>query len=167
MNKALEIATEIAKPFEGLVLEPYHDPVGFPTIGYGHLLSREPWADLSQWSPLTKQQAHDLLKRDMIFAYNAVMRLISVRLSDHQAAALTDFAFNCGAGNLQNSTLRRLLNQGDYESVPEQLGRWVYAAGQKLSGLVRRRTAESDCWSFNQAFLLYLQRSHNNKFAVR
>ena len=52
MSDPIDLAAEIAKPFEGLSLEPYHDPVGYPTIGYGHLLSRERCADLSQFHPL-------------------------------------------------------------------------------------------------------------------
>ena len=37
--------TDLAAPFEGLRLEAYHDPVGYPTQGYGRLLSRKPWED--------------------------------------------------------------------------------------------------------------------------
>ena len=32
-----------------LRLVPYHDPLGYPTICYGHLLSRERHADLGRW----------------------------------------------------------------------------------------------------------------------
>ena len=30
---AIELAAGLAKQFEGLRLAPYHDPVGYPTIG--------------------------------------------------------------------------------------------------------------------------------------
>ena len=147
MADALDLAAEIAKPFEGLRLQPYHDPVGFPTIGYGHLLSREPYADLSQWEPLADEHAaEELLQRDMAVAVGAVGRLITVPLTAEQEAALIDFAFNCGAGNLQVSTLRRAINRQEYDAAPEQFRRWVYARGRKLAGLVRRRAAEADLW---------------------
>lgn len=144
---AIDIADEIAKPFEGLRLEPYHDPVGLPTIGYGHLLSRKAWADLSQWSPLTEEEAEELLQRDMVKATDAVLRLTEIELEDHQLAALIDFAFNCGAGNYQASTLRKKVNRGDFADVPRQLSRWVFARGVKLPGLVRRRKAEAEVWA--------------------
>lgn len=143
-NTVLDIADEIAKDFEGLSLDPYHDPVGYPTIGYGHLLSREVRADLNQWQPLESEDAAiELLWRDMRRAQASVHRLITVELNDCQQAALVDFAFNCGGGNLQISTLRRVINRGEFHEAPKQFKRWVYARGVKLAGLVRRRAAEA------------------------
>lgn len=143
---SLELASEIAKPFEGLRLEPYHDPVGFPTVGYGHLLSRKPWEDLTKYESLTEEQAEALLQRDMSIALASVERLINVELTAEQEAALIDFAFNCGGGNLQASTLRRVINRGRYDEAPKQFMRWVYARGVRLNGLVRRRSAEVAMW---------------------
>jgi len=59
-------------------------------------------------------------------------------------AALIDFAYNCDAGNLQASTLRKAVYLGDFGSAAEQFPKWVYARGIKLSGLVRRRNAERE-----------------------
>ena len=144
MSDAIQIAGTIAKPFEALRLRPYHDPVGFPTIGYGHLLSREPWADLSRWKAIDEAEAERLLAVDLAKAARAVRRLCPVPLSVEQSAALIDFAFNLGAGNLQISTLRKAIIRGDMNRAAEQLGRWVYARGVKLPGLIRRRAAERE-----------------------
>ena len=139
----LELAADIAKPFEGLSLDPYHDPVGFPTIGYGHLLSREPGADLARWPALADEaEAQMLLQSDVAAALASVRRLIAAPLGEAQEAALVDFAFNCGAGNLQLSTLRRVINRGEYDEAPTQFRRWVYARGRRLKGLMHRREAE-------------------------
>ncbi|MEE8386486.1 MAG: lysozyme [Dehalococcoidia bacterium] len=146
MPSSLELAAEIAKPFEGLRLDPYHDPVGYPTVGFGHLLSREPWAPLDRWKSLSAEAAESLLQQDMTSALVSVRRLISAPLSVSQEAALADFAFNCGGGNLQASTLRRVVNRGDHEDVPKQFMRWVFARGRKLRGLERRRAAEVQMW---------------------
>jgi lysozyme len=147
MSDPIDLAAEIAKPFEGLSLDPYHDPVGYPTIGYGHLLSRDRWADLSQFPPLEDEaEADALLEADMAKAELAVARLIKVPLSPEQEAALIDFAFNCGGGNLQASTLRRVINRRQYHEAPAQFMRWTYAGGVKLRGLIRRRVAEVDLW---------------------
>ena len=60
-----------------------------------------------------------------------------VRLS-----AIVDFTFNLGAGRLQTSTLRRRINQRDWQSAAHELLRWVNGGGRVLPGLVARRTCE-------------------------
>ena len=41
----------------------------------------------------------------------------------------------------------KLLNAGDYHTVPNQMKRWNKAGGEVKQGLVRRREAESVLWS--------------------
>lgn len=147
-NNILELAAEIvtspwADSFEG---EAYHDPVGYATIGYGHLLSREPWVELDQFDSITEAEGLTQLIKDMDKSLMSVLRLIEFPLEDNQYAALVDFAFNCGSGNLQASTLRRVINRGELEEAPRQFRRWVHARGIRLPGLVRRREAEVDMW---------------------
>lgn len=156
LEQAIEIAARlVSRPeFDGLhdpnprtpVIEPYYDPVGLPTIGYGHLLSRTPWAPLSQFQPISVERAEALLRTDLLKAANAVVRMVKVQLNANQLAALIDFVFNAGGGNFEISTLRRVINRGDFAAVPAQLMRWVYAKGIKLPGLVKRRRAEAELW---------------------
>lgn len=156
VEQAIEIAARlVSRPeFDGLhdpdrstaVIEPYHDPVGLPTIGYGHLLSRQAWAPLGQFPAITLEQAKELLRADLEKAAGAVLRLVNVKLSANQLAALIDFVFNAGGGNFEISTLRRVINRGDFAAVPGQLMRWVYAKGVRLPGLVKRRRAEAELW---------------------
>jgi lysozyme len=91
---------------------------------------------------LSIDEALAILKTDMADAESAVEKYIKVELNDNQFAALCSFTFNLGAGSLKASTLKRLLNRGDYNSVPGQLKRWVFAGKTKLKGLVRRRRDE-------------------------
>lgn len=144
VDRVLHLAGEIAKPFEGLVLHPYHCPAGYPTIGYGHLLSREKHADLDQWEPLTHEEAEALLHQDMTKALVGALRHTLVAVTDGQLAALADFCYNLGIGAYQRSTLRNVINQGYPDEAPEQFRRWVYAGGRRLRGLVLRRGAEVD-----------------------
>lgn len=156
LEEAVEIAARlVSRPeFDGLhdpdrstaVIEPYHDPVGLPTIGYGHLLSRKAWAPLEQFPAISIAQAEALLRADLMKAAGAVMRMVKVRLNANQIAALIDFVFNAGAGNFEISTIRRVINRGDLAAVPAQLMRWVYAKGVRLPGLVKRRKAEVALW---------------------
>lgn len=147
LDRILELAAELAIPFEGLHLEPYRDPVGYPTIGYGHLLSRDRSRPLSDWPAIDQARAEELLELDLRRALRAVRNLITYPLSDSRQAALVDFTFNLGSGNLQVSTLRRVINRGELAAAPGQFLRWVYADGLKLPGLVRRRQAEVDLWN--------------------
>ncbi len=132
----------LIKEFESLRLAPYHDAAGYPTVGYGHLLSMDKWADLKQWPAITEEKADALLRSDTVNSERAVERFISAPLTQGQFDALVSFTFNLGVGALQASTLRRVLNLRDYPEVPKQLRRWVYADGRRLRGLVRRREAE-------------------------
>lgn len=140
----IELAMPLAKVSEGCRLYPYYDPVGYPTIGHGHLLSRTPWAGLGNWSRIDRAEAERLLIIDLRKAARSVYRLCPVPLKPTQLAALIDFTFNVGGGNLEISTLRRAVNRGDFNRAAEQFGRWVYARGVKLPGLVRRRAAERE-----------------------
>jgi lysozyme len=139
-------ALDLIRRFEGRRLAPYHDCVGFPTVGYGRLLSREKGADLSRWPAIGEDQAEAYLAEDAADAARSVTRLISVPLGDGRFAALVDFVFNLGGGQLQVSTLRRVINRGDLDDAPVQLLRWCHAGGVKLAGLARRRAAEVEVW---------------------
>ena len=140
--KTSDAGVKLIKEFESLELSPYHCPAGLPTIGYGHLLSLKPWLPLGEWDDITEEEADALLRKDLSMAENAVGRLISAPLSPGQHAALVSFTFNLGSGALQASTLRRVLNRGEYHEAPDQLRRWVFAKGVRLAGLERRREAE-------------------------
>ena len=140
---------------EGVVLHPYRDPVGYWTIGVGHLLSdREkvrgtiviggefiPWRE-----GLTREQVTALLLQDVAWAEKDVEEEVTVALTQHQFDALVSFVFNVGPTNFAASSLLRLLNEGHYDSVHAQLRRWVYANKKKLPGLVTRRAREAQLW---------------------
>lgn len=147
VDPAVVLAAALARRFEGLRLQPYHDPVGYPTIGYGTLLSREVGADLSRWQPVTEDEAERLLMADLTRYAAKVVRLCPLPLEDHRRAALIDFAYNVGAGNLQASALRQAVLRGDHEGAGRQFGRWVYARGVRLVGLVRRRHSEAEVYA--------------------
>jgi lysozyme len=140
MRHITEKGLGIIKKFEGFSPTVYICPAGYPTIGYGHVVKlqeRERFA-----GGITAEQAEALLRQDVQTAERAVLRLITVPLKDGQFDALVSFIFNLGAGALQRSTLRRKVNSGDHAAVPGEFGKWVWAGGRKLEGLVKRREAE-------------------------
>jgi lysozyme len=149
MRGVSQNAIDLIKFFEGLHkvegdhIVPYKDAVGFWTIGYGHLLSRDRSA-VNTWEPITEEYAEQvLLRNDLNRFEKGVIRLINVPLTDGQFGALVAFSFNLGLGSLQSSTLRKRVNEGEHEAAAEEFHRWIFAGGRKLRGLVTRRAAES------------------------
>lgn len=138
---ALELACGLARRFEGLRLDAYRDPVGFPTQGYGRLLSRDKTAPLPP--PIDEATAEEWLQDDMADALGRTVALCPGAVNDGQLAALADFAFNLGSAALSRSTLRRLVNSGDHEGAVRQFELWVYAGGRRLPGLKTRRAVEA------------------------
>ena len=132
----------------------YMDQVGLPTIGVGHLLTKDElssgklhsigvkWAD-----GLTEQQTTDLLDHDLTPVEEAITSLVRVTLNQRQFDSLASFVFNIGTTAFENSTLLRVLNGGAYTQVPAQMRRWVYSMGITLPALVRRREREIEMWN--------------------
>lgn len=116
----------------------YLDIAGYPTIGIGHKILKGETFE----TPITLEQAYDILLKDLTFAIKGVGVLISVDLSDLQFDALVSFTFNLGAFALQRSTLRSKLNRGDYLGAADEFPRWIFASGRKSQGLLNRRCAE-------------------------
>lgn len=139
--KISENGISLITKFEGFSAKPYICPANYLTIGYGHVILDD---DLYMGAVLTKADALELLKKDCVRFEKAVLRLISVPLSQSQFDALVSFAFNLGAGALQRSALRMKLNRGEYFDASLEFLKWVRGGGKVLSGLVRRRKAERE-----------------------
>jgi len=106
-------------------------------IGYGHLC--EP-----THPPITETEAEVYLAHDLQTALAATLHYCPVLAAEPEGrlSAIVDFTFNLGAGCLQTSTLRRRINQRDWESAAHELRRWAYGGGRVLPGLIHRREAE-------------------------
>lgn len=135
----------LIQQFEGRRLEAYKCPAGVWTIGYGHT-SAAGKPEVKPGLVITKQEANDILVRDLVRYEDAVDRLVKVPLTQNQFDALVSFTFNVGEGALAKSTLLKRLNAGDYNAVPAELMKWTKAGGKELPGLVRRRRAECAMW---------------------
>ena len=147
MIEVPKAAINLAKRFEGferkvksgieITAVPYICPAGFWTIGYGHLCD-------PKHPPITEAKAEVYLACDLQTALVATLRYCPVLATEPEGrlAAIIDFTFNLGAGRLQTSTLRRRINQRDWQSAAFELGRWVRGGGLVLPGLVARRQAE-------------------------
>jgi len=135
----------LIRRFEGFSPTIYRCPAGHDTIGYGHVVHEAERARFA--GGITEHEAEELLVIDVRRAEAAVLRLISVPLTDGQFDALVSFTFNFGAAALQRSTLRRKVNREEHAEVPAELRRWVWAGGKRLVGLTKRRRAEASRYS--------------------
>jgi len=136
----------LIKEFEGFVATPAPDPIGLPTVGYGHLCETTGCAEVPYSFPMTEAQASTLLSTDLVQFEQCISNMIndSVVLNDNQIGALVSWSYNEGCGAAQSSTLISRLNAGDDPDTvaSEELPKWVYAGGDVMPGLVRRRDAE-------------------------
>jgi len=158
MRKVNALGLEKLVQWEGEVLYAYDDAdtskpprhnmpgdsiSGTLTIGVGHTES------VKQGQVITKAKSRELLKKDLAKFEKRVSNLVKVPLTDNQFAALVSFDFNTGA--LHESTLLKKLNEGDYNSVPFEMNKWIKTTinGKKVrsDGLVNRRAAEIGLWA--------------------
>jgi lysozyme len=140
---AIEVAASLARRFEGLILHPYLCAAGVPSIGYGATYYEDGRAVTLNDAAITKERAEALLHWMVCNVYlPAVLKLCPHVETPERLAALIDFAFNLGTGRLRQSTLRRRVNEGDWESAKVEIMKWIRGGGRVLRGLVLRRTAE-------------------------
>lgn len=109
-----------------------------PTIGFGTT------DGVKMGDRITVERALIRALRDSEKFSGAVKRCVKVPLYQHEFDAYVSFSYNVGESAFCNSTMVRLLNQGQYEAACRQMDRWVYQKGRKLPGLVKRRAEERE-----------------------
>ena len=151
VREAVKLAVEeLIKPFEGYHLRlpngsctAYPDPAtnGDPwTIGYGST-GPEVYPGVV-WS---HDKAELELFKDVAFFVSGVLELSPGLINElpRRLAAIISFAYNCGLGNYRISTLRKRVNEKNWEEAAVEILKWNKAGGKVLKGLTRRRKAES------------------------
>jgi len=128
----------LTEGFESCRLVAYQDSKGVWTIGWGHTRG------VQEGDTCTQAQADAWLLEDVQEAVDAVNRLVTVALTQHQFDALVDFCFNAGQGNFASSTMLRMVNAGDEAGADQQFARWDMCGGVHLYGLARRRAGEAE-----------------------
>jgi lysozyme len=149
-RKLSKAGARLIAGFEGFRSDLYDDAAGHCTIGYGHLVhtGRCDGSEGAEFRRgVTRERALEILGEDAESTAAAVNDAVTVPLDQHQFDALTSFVFNVGAGAFRESTLLKVLNEGKYDEVPEQLNRWVKAGSRTLPGLVARRKAEGELFA--------------------
>lgn len=130
-----ERGLEFIARWEGCVLHAYDDGTGVWTIGIGHTAGVKPG------QTITRARALELLRQDAAHAVAAVNSL-GLKLSQPEFDALVSFAFNCGPGALTGGVSKNL-HVHNPQAAMATLREYDHAGGRVLTGLVRRRAAES------------------------
>jgi len=154
-NKDLKINGEglkLVRKSEGFYSKPYLDPVKIPTIGYGTIQYPNGKPVTMKDPPITEAQAEEYLRHEVKEKEDAVRKMVKVPLNENQFSSLVSFSYNVGTGALQDSTLLKKLNAGDYDGAAGEFGKWNKGTvknpktGKKerveLRGLTTRRAAE-------------------------
>ena len=141
----LDIAAALCKQFEGFRSKPYLCPAGIPTIGYGSTYYASGAKVALSDEPINETIAETLLLHELQFTYlPGVLRNCPILLTDERKCnAVVDFCYNLGVGRLQTSTLKRKINEQDWEAAKKQLLLWNKGGGKVLAGLDKRRKAEA------------------------
>ena len=139
-----EKAKELIKDFEGFREIAYKCPAGIWTIGYG-------WTHgVKEGDTITEEKASELVEQEVIKIAEQVKDVLSeevfAKLTENQVCALIDFVYNLGLGNFKESTLCKMIKNGQIMEAGNQFERWVKAGGKVLPGLVKRREAEKELW---------------------
>ena len=140
----------LIKHFEGCArirpdgrVEAYPDPGtgGDPwTIGWGAT-----GPGIAHGTVWTQAQCDARLDDDLARHAADVARAISdAPTSQAQFDALVSFHYNTGA--IARATLTARHVAGDHAGAAQEFGRWKYAGGRALAGLVRRRDAEAQLY---------------------
>lgn len=142
-SSAAFVADDVTLPSEALVTTPYTDPVGLRTACVGHLITKNDVVKKSY----TEEECMEIFAQDWkkhLAELDKLAKQKNIKFaSEWQRQALNDFTFNVGIGNVQSSTLIKLLAKGEHEQACQQLTRWtkgkVKGVMVVLKGLVIRR----------------------------
>lgn len=143
LEEAEELASALIARWESFRSKPYLCAAGVPTIGVGATRYADGTPVTLNDPPMSRVDGETLLHHMVQTIYMpAALKLCPGADTSGRLAALTSFAYNLGVNALKNSTLRRRVNEGDWERVPDEFRKWVRASGRVLRGLVLRREAE-------------------------
>ncbi|WP_044034749.1 lysozyme, partial [Microcystis aeruginosa] len=153
--KVSQNCIDLIKKWEGCKLTAYKCPAGVWTIGIGTTCYPD-GRRVREGDKITDQQAEGFLVNECEEKAKAVDELVNVDLHQNQFDALVSFAYNVGIGAFKESTLRRKLNEKDYEGAANEFKRWnkatVNGVQVVLDGLTNRRKDEEALFRKNDSF---------------
>lgn len=137
-----DAAINILKSHEGLALDAYPE-ADYWLIGYGHK-----GRQVHHGMTITALTAQRYLRQDLRSHEDYIRSVVLVPLNENEFSALVILSYNIGNGAFRNSTVLRLLNEGDRRAAADAFLMWTKVKRNgKLTvsaQLTGRREAERD-----------------------
>lgn len=152
--KPSQTAIDFIKKEEGLVLHPYLDKAGVPTIGYGSTMYPNGKRVTMKDKPITPQYAEEILHWEVDNKSIAIAAAIGKTiLRQNQFDALVSLAYNIGIGGFAKSTvLKRVKANPQDLSIRDGFMMWDKITNPKTGkhevceDLVERRKREANLY---------------------
>lgn len=127
---------------EGIVLRPYRDSVGIPTIGIGSTYYEDGTKVKMSDKAITKERAIQLAK-NVVKSFEAqVNKSILLTMTQNQFDAMVLLCYNIGESGFARSSVVRNFNAGNLQKAADSFLLWNKAGGKVVRGLVNRRNIE-------------------------
>lgn len=138
---ALDKLIPLIKEFEGCKLAAYRDPVGIWTCGWGCTGS-----GITKGVKWTQEKADKELEIRARAALDDALKASPVLTNElvNRQAAIADFIYNVGLGAYRKSTLKKYVDQMQWQHAKMELLKWNHAGGKVLLGLTKRRQKEAN-----------------------
>jgi lysozyme len=127
---------------EGMILHPYLDAVGIPTIGVGCTYYTDGTRVKMTDPPITEEDAILLFRNVLKHYETTVWSSTRDDINQNQFDALVSLCFNIGAGALKSSTVLKRVNKDPSDPlIHDAFLMWKNAGGKPI--LLKRRKRES------------------------
>ena len=127
---------------EGIVLHPYKDSVGIPTIGIGSTYYEDGTKVKMTDKAITKERAIQLAKNVVKSFEEQVNKSILLPMTQNQFDAMVLLCYNIGKSGFARSSVVRNFNLGNIQKAADSFLLWNKAGGRVVQGLVNRRNKE-------------------------
>ena len=129
---------------EGIVLRPYKDSVGIPTIGIGSTYYEDGTKVKMTDKAITKERAIQLAKNVVKSFEQQVNKSILLPMTQNQFDAMVLLCYNIGKSGFARSSVVRHFNEGNLQKAADSFLLWNKAGGKELRGLTNRRKKERE-----------------------
>ena len=127
---------------EGIVLRPYKDSVGIPTIGIGSTSYEDGTKVKMSDKAITKARAIQLAE-NVVKSFEAqVNKSIVLTMTQNQFDAMVLLCYNIGKSGFARSSVVRNFNAGNLQKAADSFLLWNKAGGLVSKGLNNRRNIE-------------------------
>ena len=145
MQNHMQLSTNgfnLLAELEGVVLNPYKDSVGIPTIGIGSTYYEDGTKVTMKDKAITKERAIQLAK-NVVKSFEArVNKSIIVPMTQNQFDAMVLLCYNIGESGFARSSVVRNFNAGNLRKAADSFLLWNKAGGKVSKGLTNRRQKE-------------------------